>query len=399
MTDRVVADRMSAPIWSVGFRIFFLACALNTMISLGTWLAFLSGLAISTQGWPPHYLHAHEMLHGTVVPAIAGFLLTAVPNWCGSADIRGEPVVGLATTWLLGRLALASTGLLPREAIAMIDGAFLPMLAIVVGVPIYRARQFRNFPVIFVLLALTAANAAMHVGLIQSNPALLRTGLYGSVYLVIFLVLMIGGRILPNFTRVYLRRIGRDVTVESNRRIGAAGLVAGAFALLLDLWHPGGQAGGLAALVAAPLIAARQAFWKPHLSIHNPILWILHVGHAWIAIGFACHAAAVLIGAIPVSAALHSFTAGAMGCMILGMISRVTLGHTGRPVAASRLTTLAYSLVTLAAVVRVFGPSLVPSLLLPVFMLSGTAFVASYMIYLIEYAPILWHPGATQAGK
>ncbi len=381
---------MNAPLWSAGFLIFFWLGALNAAASLATWMAFLSGLGIGTQGWPAQSLHAHEMLHGTVVPVIAGFLLTAVPNWSGTAALRGAPLGGLVALWLVGRVALVSADVLPRVLVALLDGAFLPVLAVVIGTPIVRSRKVRNIPIVLVLFALGAANGAMHIGLMRSEATLLRAGVYASVYLVVFLILIISGRVVPLFTRNALRSSGLDVDVQGDRRIGALALCAAGLALALDLATPGSSAGGAAALAAAPLLAARQGFWKPHHVLRRPILWILHVGHAWIAIGFACHSAAVLAGALPQSAALHAFTAGAMGCMILGMMTRVSLGHTGRPVEASRLTVAAYAAVVFAALVRVFGPSFAPLHVLPLFLVSGTAFAAAYLVFAIEFTPILW---------
>ncbi len=383
---------MSAPLWSVGFRVFFWLGAVNAVASLATWLGFLSGLAIGTQGWPPHSLHAHEMLHGTVVPAIAGFLLTAVPNWCATTPLRGAPLAGLAALWLIGRVGLASADFLPRGFVALLDVAFLPALAVVVGIPIVRSRKARNIAVLLVLLALAAGNALMHVALMQSNVSLLRAGLYASVYLAVFLILIIGGRVVPLFTRNALRREGLDIDVESNRQVGALALAATGLALVLDLVAPGATAGGIVALAAALLLAARQAFWKPFQTFGLPLVWILHVGHGWIAVGLACHGAAVLAAALPPSAALHCFTAGAMGCMILGMMMRVSLGHTGRPIVASRLAILAFVAVIFSALVRVFAPLLAPHYALLSFQLSGTAFAMGYLLFAIEFTPYLWRP-------
>jgi uncharacterized protein involved in response to NO len=392
MTEVVTGAWMRAPVWSAGFRAFFWLGALNAAASLATWMAFLSGRAIGTQGWPLQSLHAHEMLHGTVVPAIAGFLLTAVPTWSGTAPLRGAPVAGLVALWAVGRVALASADILPRGLVALLDGAFVPVLAVVVGVPIVRSRKGRNLSVVLLLFALGAANGAMHIGLMRADASLLRAGVYGSVYLAVLLILIISGRIVPLFTRNALRQSGLAVEVQGDPTIGALALSAAGLALTLDLVSPGSVAGGAAALVAGPLLAARQAFWKPRHALGRPILWILHVGHAWIAIGFVCHGVAVLAGVLPVSAALHSFTAGAMGCLILGMMTRVSLGHTGRPVKASRLTVAAYAAVIFAALLRVFGPPLAPFHTLPIFLVSGAAFAAGYLVFAIEFTAVLWRP-------
>jgi len=205
-------------------------------------------------------------------------------------------------------------------------------------------------------------------------------------------MLIIGGRVIPLFTRNALRNEAAGVTVQSNPWIGGSAIAAALLALGLDLTLPASRASGIVALAASVLIAARQWHWKPGHTVGRPILWILHVGHGWIAIGFACHAAAKLGGTLPATAALHAFTAGAMGAMILGMMTRVSLGHTGRAIEASGFTVAAYIAVVVGAIARVFGPLLAPTSTLPVLLVSGCAFAAAYLIFAIEFAPILWRP-------
>ncbi|MDH4017387.1 MAG: NnrS family protein, partial [Actinomycetota bacterium] len=192
------------------------------------------------------------------------------------------------------------------------------------------------------------------------------------------------------FTRNALRRSGVEAAIESNVRVGAIALTVAGIAFALDLASPGSALGAWLALAAAPLLIARQLYWQPRYALGRPILWVLHVGHAWVAVGFACHAASVLGGMMPLSAALHAFTSGAMGCMILGMMTRVSLGHTGRPVEASALTTVAYVAVIAAALVRVFGVAFAPAASLFAYQLSGAAFAAGYAIFVLEFTPILW---------
>ncbi|MCP3983286.1 MAG: NnrS family protein [bacterium] len=385
-------------ILSVGYRPFFWLAALNAVASIATWLAFLSGLGVGTQGWPPHVLHAHEMIHGTVVAAIAGFLLTAVPNWCGTRPLRGAPLGALLALWVLGRLALLAGEVVPSPLVAGLDCLFLPVLAVVLGLPIARSGKLRNLSVVGVLLALAAANSAMHAGLMRPDPQLLRMGMYGSVYLAVVLMLIIGGRVIPLFTRNSFRRDGLDIEVQSNRWIGGSAIAATFVALGFDLVLPASRASGVVAVAASALLLARQWPWKSGNTLNRPILWILHLGHAWIAIGFACHAAAKLGGWMPPTAALHAFTAGAMGSMILGMMGRVSLGHGGRPIEASGFTVVSYMLVVAGGLVRVFGPLVTDAthymLLLHI---GGCAFSAGYLIFAIEFASILWTPARESA--
>ncbi len=384
----------SAPFWSAGFRAFFWLGALNVPASMATWLAFLSGVEVATQGWPAQSLHAHEMLHGTVVAAIAGFLLTAVPNWTSTNPLRGGAVMALVVLWLAGRVALALGDVLPGSVVLAIDVSFLPVLACVVGWPIVRSRKPRNLAVVGVLLVLAVANVAMHVALGNGQGLWMRWGVYGSVYAVVLLMLIIAGRIVPLFTRNALARDGVKLAIQGNPAVGAAALGTTVAALAIELVEPGSPASAWLALLAAPLLLARQVIWKPWHALPRPILWILHLGHAWIAVGLACHGVAILTGRIPLTAALHAFTAGAMGCLILGMMTRVSLGHTGRPIEASPLTVLAYVAVAGSAALRIFWPVLDPMQTLLAYQVSGSLFAGAYLLFLVAYTPVLW--GAAQ---
>jgi uncharacterized protein involved in response to NO len=246
-------------LFSRGYRPFFLLGAINAWASMATWLAFLAGTQISTQGWPPATLHAHEMIYGTVVPAIAGFLLTAVPNWTNTAPIIGGRLAGLALLWLAGRGALVLAGPVDPTAVAVVDVAFLPVLAWSVGRPILRAGSWRNIPVLAVLLGLAAANAAIHLGLARSDPAALRVGTYGAVYLVVALMLIVAGRLVPLFTRNALRRQGLLAPVSTNRAVGFFAVATAILTMGLDLATPMSRASAWLAWVAAPLPLLRQA--------------------------------------------------------------------------------------------------------------------------------------------
>jgi len=180
--------------FSEGYRPFFLLAAINVCFSMIPWLLMLSGRNVPTQGWPPQSLHSHEMIYGTVVAVIAGFLLTAVPNWTSTARVSGPPLVVLVLLYMAGRGALALSGPIDPVWVAAIDGAFLPVLAVFIGWPILQSRNWRNLPVLGVLLGLMLANAAIHTGVLESSYILLRAGTYSSVYLVVVLMMIISGR-------------------------------------------------------------------------------------------------------------------------------------------------------------------------------------------------------------
>jgi uncharacterized protein involved in response to NO len=364
--------------------------ALNAWATMFVWLYLLSGRAVPAMGWPPQTLHAHEMVYGTVAAVIAGFLLTAVPNWTSTARVSGAPLVGLVMLYLAGRVALVLSGSLEPLWVAGIDVAFLPGLAIFVGRPILKTRNWRNLPVLGVLLGLALANAAMHGGLLQSDYVMLRAGMYSSVYLVVVLMMIIAGRVVPAFTRNALRRSGVQVEVSNRTIVGPLSIAMACSALILDLILPGKSISAVFALAAAPLLLIRQSGWQFGKTLGHPMLWVLHVGHAWLAVGFGClgisNAFDIGIGA----AALHAFTAGAMGTLMLAMMPRVSLGHQGRPIEATGATVIMFVLVIVGAVVRIAGASGPVELYRPSVLLGGGLWASAWLVFSLVYSRILF---------
>lgn len=383
---------MLEQLFSRGYRPFFLLGAINAWASMATWLAFLSGGQIPTQGWPPATLHAHEMIYGTVVPAIAGFLLTAVPNWTDTPPIVGRRLAGLVLLWLAGRAALVLAGPVDPLAVAVVDVAFLPVLAWSVGRPIFRVGRSRNYPVVAVLVGLAVANALIHGGLARMDLGTLRVGTTGAVYLVVVMMIIISGRLVPLFTRNALRHQGVDALVSTNPGLGGAAVAAAVTAMALDLAMPASRASAWLACIAAPLLLARQSGWQLRLTTGQPMLWILHLGHAWLALGFALHAASILGGTFIGAGALHSFTAGAMGTLILGVMSRVALGHSGRPIEASRATLVVFVLVLGGAAVRVGGATTGSGLYAPALLVGGSLWSSAWVVWTGAYWRVLTGP-------
>ena len=377
-------------LFSQGYRPFFLLAALNAWTTMFAWLYLLSGRAVPGLGWPPQTLHAHEMLYGTVAAVIAGFLLTAVPNWTSTARVSGAPLVGLVLLYLAGRVALILSASLEPLWVAGIDVAFLPVLAIFVGRPILQTRNWRNLPVLGVLLGLALANAAMHGGLLQSDYVMLRAGMYSSVYLVVVLMMIIAGRVVPAFTRNALRRSGVEAEVSNRKIVGPLSIVMACSALILDLIMPGKSISAVFALAAAPLLLIRQSGWEFRKTLGQPMLWILHVGHAWLAVGFGClgvsNAFDIGIGA----AALHAFTAGAMGTLMLAMMPRVLLGHQGRPIEATGATVLSFVFVIVGAIVRIAGASGPAEFYRPSVLLGGGLWASAWLVFSLVYSRILF---------
>jgi uncharacterized protein involved in response to NO len=377
---------------SVGYRPFFLLAALNAWAAMLPWLYVLSGGHVATQGWPPQTLHAHEMIYGTVVPVIAGFLLTAVPNWTATARVSGNSLLGLVLLYSAGRLALVLSGSVSAIWVASVDVAFLPALAWFIGRPIVTSRIWRNLPVVAVVIGLAVANVAIHRGLDQSDHAMLRTGTYASVYLVVVMMMIISGRVIPAFTRNALMASGIDAAILDRAFMGPLAVATALAALLADLIQPGSFASAILALAAAPLLLIRQSGWQFRRTLDRPMLWILHLGHAWLAVGFAYLGISGLFDIGIAAAPLHAFTAGAMGTLILGMMSRVALGHSGRPIEATTSTVWMFALVIAGAGIRVIGASGPVELYRPSLLLGGGLWVAAWILFGVAYSKILLTP-------
>jgi uncharacterized protein involved in response to NO len=386
-------------LFSRGYRPFFLLGAVNAWASMLPWLYVLSGGEVPTQGWPPHTLHAHEILYGTVVPAIAGFLLTAVPNWTHSDPVVGRPLAGLLLLWLAGRVALVLAGPLDPLAVAVIDVSFLPVLAWTLARPIVGARSWRNLPILAVLLGVATANASIHLGLARSEPAALRMGTYGAVYLIVLLMLIVSGRLIPLFTRNTLERLGTPAAITTIPSVGALGIAVGGIALGLDLVYPANSVSGWLALMAAPVLLLRQSRWQPHRTLRQPMLWILHLGHGWLVLGFALFGASNLWGSLMGAGALHAFTAGAMGTLMLGVMSRVTLGHSGRPIEASTATVVAFGFVVIGAAIRVASASPAMGFYAPGVLVGGSVWAAAWIVWTASYAAALVGPRVGAAAQ
>lgn len=385
--------------FSYGFRPFFLGAAIHTAVLTTVWLTWIVGTASGdTAAWlpvagSPFAWHAHEMIYGFASAAIAGFLLTAVPNWTGALPLSGAPLVVLWVVWVAGRIAMAFSALLPAYAAGAVDIAFLPLLAAFAGRQLFVKPALKNLVFLAILLLLALGNAAYHLAANESLPfdslALMRVALL----MVAVMISIIGGRIVPAFTHNWLHL--NEAPGPMPRRIGAldvASVLSIAFCALLQATAAPPTALGAAALLAAGLNGLRLFFWRGLATRREPIVWILHVAYAWIVIGLALLAASVLTDRVPASLAVHAFGTGAAGTMIMAVMSRASLGHTGRPLVAPPAVVWAYCLVTAAAVVRVFGPLILPTHVTLALVAAALAWIAAYGLFAAVYAPILTTP-------
>jgi len=382
----------SHPFWARGFRPFFLGAGVYGFLVVAAWTAIWRG-ALPAPAWlSPPWWHGHEMLFGLLAAAIAGFLLTAAPVWTDRPALSGRPLMALAGLWALGRLAMLSAGVLPVGLVAGIDLAFLPVLALVLARTVWGTRQRHNYGVVALVGSLALANAAVHaqaLGLANgSAPRALRFAADVGVVLIV----VIGGRITPGFTTNALLRLGVAARATSRPWLDRLAVAAVAALAGVDLVAPRGLASGLLAAAAGLAVAARMIGWQTLRTARDPLLWSLHAGAAWVAIGLGLVAAGDLGRSVPPSAGLHALTAGAMGSMILAVMTRVSLGHTGRQLVLPKGAVGAYALVHAGAGARVAAVLAPDPLAAPLLLAGGLLWAAAFGLFAVLYGAILVRP-------
>ena len=369
--------------FALGFRPFFLAAGLYAVLLMGLWLLVLHG-SIDLGSLSPIVWHGHEMLFGFAVAVIAGFLLTAAQNWTGIRTLSGTPLAALFLLWLAGRLSFLVPGL-PAGLVAAIDLSFL--LALALALPILKARQLNNAPFPVMLLALAAANALVHFERLGWTADTARVGLHLAIYVVVAMMTVMGGRVIPSFTDNKLRTRARRW-----KPIEILVPVTTLAALLAALITADSPVTALLASTAAAAHGIRLAGWYTRKLWSVPLLWILHLGYAWIALGFALLALSAAGLAAAASSSLHAFTAGGIGVLTLGMMARVSLGHTGRMLEPAPLMTLAFVAINVAALIRVMVPLLFPAAYSQSMTLAGLVWMAAFGLFATIYTPILLRP-------
>jgi uncharacterized protein involved in response to NO len=331
--------------------------------------------------------HAHEMVFGYAVAVISGFLLTSVRNWTGARTLTGASLGALVGVWVAGRALPFLEHSLPGWLIALVDLAFLPILAGSLAVPLLRSAPPRNMVFVPVLATLALANLLVHLGRLGMGLDTARLGVYLAVDLVVLLIAVVGGRVVPFFTE---RALPGSIPV---RRAWLEPLAIGSvvlLALVRLLGAPPWLLGGVAAC-AALAHGLRLAGWWDRRVASVPLLWVLHLGYAWLVLGMALTALGAA-GRVSPFLALHALTTGAIGVMTLGMMARVALGHTGRALRPARPTVMAFALLNLAALLRVVAPFLAPEAYAGLVVASALLWSAGFGLALSVYAGILTRP-------
>ena len=371
------------PLLTAGFRPFFLAAGGWAVLAMAAWLPLFSGELDLPSGFDPLSWHIHEMLFGFVMAAVGGFLLTAIPNWTGRASVAGVPQAVLAGRWLLGRVVCAFSALIPGWLVVPADLAFAVSLEGVAARELSAAGNRRNYPLLVPVIVLAIANLLMHLRV--------EAGWRLGVAAVIVLISVIGGRIVPVFTSNWLNARGmapvqRQIPWLTHAARGA--LVAAMLGwVFLPDWHPL----GLLLLAAAGLNLVRLARWRGVATLAEPLLLVLHVGYLWLVAGVALLGASLLTDAVPPAAAVHALTAGAMGTMILAVMTRATLGHTGRVLRADKVTMVIYALASTSAVLRI-AAAWASDGQTDLYEVAALAWVGAFGLFVVEYGPMLLAP-------
>jgi uncharacterized protein involved in response to NO len=373
-----------------GFRPFFLLSSTFALLAVPFWSLVVFGIVKPVAYLDPITWHAHEMIFGFATGVIAGFLLTAVANWTQRETLVGAPLLALAALWTLGRLAMMFSAVLPRGAPALVDLAFLPALMVALVRPLVEARSSRNFVVVAVLSVLFAANAVVHLDALGAvAPGSARRALLVAIDVIMLLVSIIAGRVFPMFTR--------NTTGSPSIRSSTALDVATALGLVaftaMDALVPDRAGTALVAGASGVLAAARAARWGSLRTARHPLLWVLHLGYAWIPVGLVLRCVCFFAPAlVPRSLAIHALTVGAIGSLTLGMMARVALGHTGRALAAPRPVAWAFVAMAMAAIVRVLVPLFAPGWYVAAIGVAAVLWAAAFLLHLSVYAPILLAP-------
>ena len=374
-------------LFALGFRPFFLLSGLFAILSVALWVPTFAGwLPLNSYygqiGW-----HSHEMIFGYTAAVIAGFLLTAVRNWTEIATAQGWTLAGLTIIWCLGRILPFLSAVLPPVVIALVDLSFLPVLVVGIAVPLVQRGERRNLLFLPLIAALWLANLLVHLALIGFAVNFGDRAVLLGLDSIILLIVIMGGRVIPFFTERAIQgtRIKRWSAVEWLATGSVLAFVLAEF-LFIDP-----RVAGLFAGVAAISNGLRLCGWHTHRLWRVPLLWVLHLGYGWIVAGFLLKAGAAL-ALIPAQFTLHAFSVGGIGVLTLGMMARVSLGHTARPLKVGTEMAIAFAAINFAAVSRGLLPIFYPQWFFEFVILGGVLWVAAFTIFTIVYVPILTRP-------
>lgn len=377
--------------FSYGFRPFFLGAALFGALSVLIWVALFAGKAQAVFLYSPRDWHVHEMLFGYLPALIAGFLLTAMPNWTDRVPLRGALLLALFLLWLAGRLLVASPWLGPSVS-AVIDGAFLVVLAAYVLREILAARAWDRAPIGVLVSFFACANIIFHLSALQGRPTDFPERL--ALAVMTMMLTIIGGRLTPTFTREFLAERNMTGLPDVFSRVDGVAIMLVLLGVMSWIVQPGSRWAGAMLLVAGLASMVRLLRWGGWRTWSEPLVLILHVGYGWVGLFLIALGTSILgVGFAPENA-VHVLTVGAMGTMTLAVMTRASLGHTGRPRHADRLTVAIYLLITIGAFLRIFtpNPDVPTALTYGILGLSAFSWGGAYLLFALVYGPYLVRP-------
>lgn len=377
-------------VFSVGFRPFFLLAGIWAALAMALWIAMLTGRLSLPSVFDPVAWHAHELIFGYGGAVVAGFLLTAIPNWTGRLPVTGKPLALLAATWVAGRVAVAFGEPAGAGPVALIDLSFLAALTAIVAREIIAGKNRRNLPVLALCLVFLAGNAAFHWAAWAGGAAAGGAGARLGIGALVILISLIGGRVVPSFTRNWLAKRAAGALPVPMGRFDAGVLATGAAALAL--WVPLPDSPAVGALLLALGVAhfLRLSRWAGWRCGSEPLVWVLHLAYFFVPLGFLLVGGAIVApGLLPASGVLHGWLAGAVGLMTLAMMTRASLGHSGRALRAGWVEIAVYLLILTATLARIAAGFGGPAWLLH---LAGTAWIAGFSLFAVAYWPILTRP-------
>ena len=376
------SNKNTFALFALGFRPFFLLAAFSAPLLITLWLLQLSGKITLSTYYSPTGWHAHEMLFGYTVAVIAGFLLTAAGNWTGMKMINGWRLLLLSLLFIFARLTPFISDL-PFWIITVVDLAFIPLVAFIIAVPVIRAKQWSNFIFVPLLLTMAAANLVVHLSALDIINTSNVMGSRMMLYLIVLLIVIMGGRVIPFFTE---RGVNGVMTKKWNliERLSPLSVILVAIA---DVFYGDKVITGYLALIAAIIQFIRLAGWYSNKIWNVPLVWILQIAYSWFIVGFILKASVIFNLNISLFS-YHAFTVGGVGIMTLGMMARVSLGHTGREMKLNGWMVLAFILINIAAILRVIVPIFMPDNYLQLIQLAGWFWVLSFIIFLMVYTPM-----------
>jgi len=375
--------------FQLGFRPFYAVASIFAIVAMVVWLRAFAGF--SGTGIYLHSVvwHSHEMLFGFAAAVIAGFLFTAVRNWTGLPTPTGVVLAGLTALWLAARVLIIKG---PAPLAAVVDVTFLPAVALAVAIPIFRSKNIRNYKVLAVILTLAALHGVFHLATLGYAPAgLSRISLFASIDVVVILMAIVGGRVIPAFTK--------NAVPESNPRhepwVENATFASMVLVILATgasgSWAVPSKLLALLSIIVAASHATRLGLWDPVKTIHNPLLWMMPAAYSWIPFAFLLRALAAM-NIVPASAWTHAITMGAISSLMLAMMMRSSLGHTGRQLVASRSDMAAFLLLQFAAIVRVIASIAAGEFYRYWIIASGLIWVLAFLLFAARYLPMLTRP-------